>query len=124
MYTRLYTTIRHLLKTAEIPRARDAITSPRRSRRTRAAISRATLLRRFASATGETPGAHLTRWRIDLAALRLRDSDAPIESIAHSVGYTSVYAFTRAFGRSHALPPGQFRTRSRTKAPVAVGASS
>jgi AraC-like DNA-binding protein len=79
-------------------------------------VSRATLLRRFASATGETPGAHLTRWRMDLAALRLRDSDASIESIAHSVGYTSVYAFTRAFSRSHALPPGQFRTRSRSKA--------
>jgi hypothetical protein len=29
--------------------------------------------------------------------------DASIESIVHSVGYTSVYAFTRAFSRSHAL---------------------
>ena len=85
-------------------------------------VSRATLLRRFASATGETPGAHLTRWRMDLAALRLRDGDTSIESIARSVGYTSVYAFTRAFSRSHALPPGQFRTRSRGRAAMAAPA--
>jgi AraC-like DNA-binding protein len=78
-------------------------------------VSRTTLLRRFASATGQTPGAHLTRWRMDLAALRLRDSDASIEGVAHSVGYTSVYAFTRAFSRSHALPPGKFRTKARSE---------
>lgn len=77
------------------------------------AVSRATLLRRFAAATGQTPGAHLTRWRMDLAAVRLRDGDDSIDAIARSVGYTSVYAFTRAFSRTHTLPPGQFRTRSR-----------
>ena len=86
------------------------------------AVSRATLLRRFAAATGQTPGAHLTRWRMDLAAVRLRDSDDSIDAIAHSVGYTSVYAFTRAFSRTHTLPPGQFRTRTRTRLTEAADA--
>jgi AraC-like DNA-binding protein len=37
-------------------------------------------------ATGETPGTYLTRWRMDLAARRLRDTDDSLEAVAHSVG--------------------------------------
>ena len=76
-------------------------------------VSRATLTRRFAAVTGESPGAYLTRWRMDLAARRLRDTDDSLDVIARSVGYTSVYAFSRAFSRLRGQPPGQYRTRSR-----------
>lgn len=75
-------------------------------------VSRATLSRRFATMTGESPGAYLTRWRMDLAARRLRDTDDSLETIAQSVGYTSVYAFSRAFSRIRSQPPGQYRSRS------------
>lgn len=78
-----------------------------------ARVSRATLTRRFTAATGESPGAYLTRWRMDLAARRLRDTDDSLEAIARSVGYTSVYAFSRAFSRLRSQPPGQYRARSR-----------
>jgi AraC-like DNA-binding protein len=78
------------------------------------AVSGATLLRRFAGVLGETPGAYLTRWRMDLAAQRLRDTDDTLEAIARSVGYTSVYAFSRAFSRARSHPPGRYRTQSRT----------
>ncbi|HEY6887686.1 MAG TPA: AraC family transcriptional regulator [Solirubrobacter sp.] len=78
------------------------------------AVSPATLLRRFGAVLGETPGAYLTRWRMDLAARRLRDSDDSLERIARSVGYTSVYAFSRAFSRARTLPPGRYRTDSRS----------
>jgi AraC-like DNA-binding protein len=79
-------------------------------------VSRATLSRRFLAAAGMAPGAYLTRWRMDLAARRLRDTDEPLETIAHAVGYTSVHAFSRAFSRSRAVPPGRFRALAREHA--------
>jgi AraC-like DNA-binding protein len=76
-------------------------------------VSRATLARRFLATVGDTPAAHLTRWRMDLAAQRLRDSDDTVAAIARSVGYGSEYAFSRAFTRSRGIPPGRYRTHSR-----------
>lgn len=78
-------------------------------------VSRATLARRFPAVLGETPAAYLTRWRMDLAARRLRDTDDTLESIAQSVGYTSVYAFSRAFSRARAEPPGRYRLSARAQ---------
>ncbi|MFC0863656.1 AraC family transcriptional regulator [Sphaerimonospora cavernae] len=76
-------------------------------------VSRSTLTRRFQDVTGQSPGAYLTRWRMDLAARRLRDTDDSIETIARSVGYTSVYAFNRAFRRTRSQPPARFRLSIR-----------
>jgi AraC-like DNA-binding protein len=81
-------------------------------------VSRATLARRFLATVGDTPAEHLTRWRMDLAAQQLRDSDDTVAAIARSVGYTSEYAFSRAFARSRGTPPGRYRTRSRAAAQV------
>lgn len=77
------------------------------------AVSRATLARRFPELVGETPAAYLTRWRMDLASRRLRDTDDPLDEVARSVGYTSVYAFSRAFSRARSQPPGRYRVASR-----------
>src|SRR5207237_5355554 len=76
-------------------------------------VSRATLARRFAEAVGEPPLAYLTRWRMDLAAQRLKHADDTIDTIARDVGYTSEFAFNRAFARHRALPPGRYRRLSR-----------
>jgi AraC-like DNA-binding protein len=76
-------------------------------------VSRATLARRFPAQVGSTPAAYLTRWRMDLAAVRLRDTDDTVGAIARSLGYTSEYAFNRAFTRARRIPPGRYRTRSR-----------
>jgi AraC-like DNA-binding protein len=75
--------------------------------------SRATLARRFPAQVGDTPAAYLTRWRMDLAAVRLRDSDDTVGAIARSLGYTSEYAFNRAFTRARRIPPGRYRAQSR-----------
>lgn len=80
------------------------------------AVSRATLARRFAAAVGEAPMAYLTRWRMDVAARRLRDTDEPLATVAAAVGYTSVYAFNRAFARARGVPPGRYRAASRSTA--------
>ncbi len=72
-------------------------------------VSRATLARRFTDAVGEPPLAYLARWRMDLAARRLRTSTDSVETIANEVGYASPYAFNRAFARYRGEPPGRYR---------------
>ena len=72
-------------------------------------LSRATLARRFAHLVGEPPLTYLTRWRMDLAARQLKDTTEPVEAIARAVGYTSEYAFSRAFSRHRGQPPGRYR---------------
>ena len=78
-----------------------------------ASVSRATLARRFPAVIGQSPAAYLTRWRMDLAAVRLRRGREAVEAIAAHVGYTSVPAFTRAFTRAHGQTPGRYRTQAR-----------
>jgi AraC-like DNA-binding protein len=72
-------------------------------------VSRATLARRFGEAVGEPPLAYLTRWRMHVAAQRLKHTTDSVETIAHAVGYTSEYAFNRAFARHRGHPPGRYR---------------
>ncbi len=50
---------------------------------------------------------------MDLAAIRLRDTDDTVDTIARSVGYTSVFAFSRAFRRARGEAPGQYRRSAR-----------
>lgn len=78
-------------------------------------VSRATLARRFPIATGQTPAAYLALWRMDLAAVRLRDTHESLETIAAGVGYGSVPAFTRAFTRAHGNTPGRYRSQARSR---------
>lgn len=75
--------------------------------------SRATLARRFTAIVGEPPLAYLTRWRMELAARRLRDTAEPLSVIATHVGYTSEFAFSRAFTRARGVPPARYRTAER-----------
>jgi AraC-like DNA-binding protein len=79
------------------------------------AVSRATLARRFTELVGEPPLSYLMRWRMDLAARSLRESDQPIEAIAASVGYTSEFAFSRAFAGQRGAPPGRYRKAQRSE---------
>jgi AraC-like DNA-binding protein len=76
-------------------------------------VSSATLARRFTATVGQPPAAYLARWRMDLAAQRLRDTDETIGAIARSLGYTSEYAFNRAFTRHRRTPPGRYRSQAR-----------
>ncbi|MFI5780100.1 AraC family transcriptional regulator [Nocardia sp. NPDC051570] len=80
-----------------------------------AGVSRATLGRRFTALVGEPPLAYLTRWRMLTAARLLRETDAALAAIAHRIGYTSEFAFAKAFKREFGLAPGQYR-RTQTRA--------
>lgn len=79
-------------------------------------VSRATLARRFTRHVGEPPLTYLTRWRMDLAARRLRETALPAAVIARDVGYTSEYAFNRAFARIRGCPPGRYRHNNTSAA--------
>jgi AraC-like DNA-binding protein len=76
----------------------------------RSGVSRATLSRRFTALVGEPPLTYLTRWRMELAARNLREARDPLSAIARSVGYTSEFAFSRAFTRARGESPTQHRS--------------
>ncbi|MFD6753718.1 AraC family transcriptional regulator [Micromonospora gifhornensis] len=75
-----------------------------------AAVSRSTLAARFKEVVGQGPLEYLTRWRIELAADRIRRSDDTLSSIARAVGYGSESALSVAFKRITGLSPRTYRS--------------
>ncbi|WP_052424514.1 AraC family transcriptional regulator [Streptomyces fulvoviolaceus] len=76
-----------------------------------AGVSRATLARRFTALVGRPPMAYLTWWRLTLSATLLRDTDAPLSTVARRAGYGSPYALSHAFRREFGVTPGKYRER-------------
>ena len=58
---------------------------------------------------------YLTRWRMQLAAKRLSESDAKIAAVAQEVGYDSEAAFSRAFKKFSGRSPGEWRAGTKGK---------
>ncbi|KAA2260444.1 AraC family transcriptional regulator [Solihabitans fulvus] len=79
----------------------------------RAGLSRAAFARRFSAVLGEPPLSYLTTWRMTTAARLLRDTDTTLHGIAESAGYTSEFAFAKAFKRRYDVPPGTYRRQHR-----------
>jgi AraC-like DNA-binding protein len=74
-----------------------------------ALLSRSAFAERFARTLGVPPMTYLTRWRMLVAAQRLRESRVPIGRIAADVGYESESTFTRAYTREMGITPGAYR---------------
>ncbi|GGM37413.1 AraC family transcriptional regulator [Promicromonospora citrea] len=74
-----------------------------------AGLPRTSFARRFTELVGRPPMRYLTEWRLDRAAGLLRETDAPLATIARQVGYATEFAFSAAFRRAHGVPPGRFR---------------
>ncbi|MCX4905416.1 AraC family transcriptional regulator [Streptomyces sp. NBC_00878] len=72
-------------------------------------MSRPAFARQFKQLVGVSPLAYLSRLRIALAARLLRDTDQLVSDIGEAVGYTSEFAFARAFARERGVPPGRYR---------------
>lgn len=73
-------------------------------------MSRSGFAARFAKVVGEPPLRYLMRWRMTLAARRLRmDPAVSIGEVARSVGYESEAAFSTIFKRYHDAPPAAWR---------------
>jgi AraC-like DNA-binding protein len=78
-----------------------------------AGLSRAAFARRFTALVGQPPLTYLTWWRMTLAARILRDSDAPLSTVAKQAGYGSEFAFAAAFKRQYGTAPGKYRRQGR-----------
>lgn len=74
-----------------------------------AAMSRATLARRFAAVLDDTPMDYLYRLRMRVAATLLKEPEASILDVAERVGYASESAFSSAFHRRFRVWPGAYR---------------
>jgi AraC-like DNA-binding protein len=71
--------------------------------------SRSALSERFSEIVGVPPMQYLARWRMQLAAQLLLDSEATVAGVGARVGYGSEAAFNRAFRRVVGLPPAAWR---------------
>jgi len=65
--------------------------------------------RAFQRATGETPVQYLTRRRLEVALLYLRQSGLPIREVAQAVGFADPLYFSRVFQRHFGQSPSRAR---------------
>ncbi|MFB8235663.1 helix-turn-helix transcriptional regulator [Kitasatospora purpeofusca] len=62
---------------------------------------------------GEPPLSYLTTWRMAIAARMLRETGDSLGAVAEKAGYTSEFAFAKAFKRHFGAPPGAYRRERR-----------
>ena len=72
-------------------------------------LSRSAFASRFTDLIGAPPIRYLARWRMQMAARRLADTQDAISRIAFDTGYESEAAFNRAFKRAFGIPPAAWR---------------
>jgi AraC-like DNA-binding protein len=53
--------------------------------------------------------AYLAAWRFQLAARRLRTTNATLAEVAGAIGYGSEASFSKAFKRHVGVSPGEWR---------------
>lgn len=87
----------------------DTITLPDLA--ARANLGERTFLRRFRSATGETPVGYVQRLRTDAARRLLESTPLGIEEITAAVGYTDAGSFRKLFRTHTGMSPGAYRDR-------------
>jgi len=80
-----------------------------------AGMSRSVFAERFRTVTGETAMDYLTRWRMTIAAERLRSSTDTVGMIAGAIGYESEAAFGAAFKRVMGVSPRRFAKAPRAQ---------
>ncbi|WP_069269379.1 AraC family transcriptional regulator [Paraburkholderia nodosa] len=79
-----------------------------------AAMSRTAFALKFKELVGLSPMDYLTRWRMTLAADKLRHSRDSVAEIARALGYESENSFSTAFKRVMNCSPRQYGRREST----------
>lgn len=74
-----------------------------------AAMSRSGFSARFTELVGEPAMRYVTRWRMQVARNRLRETTEPVGAVAAFVGYESEASFGRAYKRQFGESPGAVR---------------
>lgn len=72
-------------------------------------VNRTTLSDRFFEATGETIITYLNKYRINLAAIMLRETSHPISEIAEEVGFNDTAYFAKLFKKYMFHTPSSYR---------------
>ena len=72
-------------------------------------ISRATLANRFKETLGATPMDYLAKLRIEKGKQMLAKKDITLEEVARQVGYSSAFAFSKAYKRIKGFAPKNHR---------------
>src|SRR5712691_3794482 len=80
----------------------------------RAYLSRFHFDRLVSAALRESPGAFRRRLLLERAAFELAADDRSVSELALDAGYSSLEAFTRAFGRAFGVSPSAFRAAGST----------
>ena len=81
----------------------------------RVGSSRTVLTERFKHLLGVPPIQYLMRWRLQLAAQKLKTGELPVKAVADEIGYESEAAFSRAFKRQFGVSPGEWRKRQHAR---------
>ena len=77
-------------------------------------VSQRSLSRLFRSGLNVSPADFVERVRTDLARRRLLETDETVQTIAVSCGFGSLRRMDRAFARTIAASPTEFRSRFKT----------
>jgi transcriptional regulator GlxA family with amidase domain len=88
-----------------------------------AGVSLRSLSRLFRAGLNVSPADFVERVRIDLARRRLLDTDEKVETIAVGCGFGSRRRMDRAFARTIAVSPTEFRARFKTNGAPACRSS-
>ena len=78
-------------------------------------FSRAYFTTLFTKRTGESPYGYLTRVRLEKAKEYLRENDKSVETVALSVGFSSVQRFSETFKKRLGISPFNYRKNNRGK---------
>lgn len=76
-------------------------------------MSRAQLLRRLKSLTGNSPAYYIKTMRLEKAKELLETTDVCISEVAFQTGFNSPSNFTKVFSEKYGLTPSQFRLPKR-----------
>ncbi|MFJ2022392.1 GlxA family transcriptional regulator [Streptomyces sp. NPDC087897] len=87
----------------------------------RARLSPRHFARAFRAETGTTPGRYVEHVRLEHARRLLEDTAEGIEQVARASGYGTPEAMRRAFVKTLAAAPAEYRRRFRTPAPYPDG---
>jgi len=87
-------------------------------------MSRSVFALRFRETVGATPMEYLTRWRMLLAADRLKNSSDGLSAIAQSLGYESESAFGKAFRRVMGCSPRRYARSTSPYTFLPIGPTS
>ena len=77
----------------------------------RAGLVRRNLERRFRNATGNSVAEYVQRVKMEAAKRRLENTSGSIFDVMEEVGYTDLKAFRRAFRKTTALSPADYRSK-------------